>query len=96
MREDRDALEMAAKKLSIIKSKEAALATALDVLERVNKWGAKGQVWKPSLLLHKDSGWGGREVSVAVPIPFGVIQQAALNEVHRCRRELIQAGGLDT
>lgn len=87
-------MEAVGRKAALIRSKKEALAKARKVLERVKHYGKPKNVWRPSLILEKGGGYN-NDIAVEVPIPFGVVQQAALNEVYRARRELIAAGGLD-
>lgn len=88
-------MEAAGRQAGLIRSLKAELAKAQSTLAAVNQYGKAGQVWRPELRV-KDAppySYGHGEVTVRVAIPFGVIQQSALDEVRRLRREIIQAGG---
>lgn len=69
-----------------------ALAAAKRNLALINKHGP-GKVWNPEIQLKAPEPYRGGEVAIRVTIPFGVVQQQALYEVQRIRREIIQLGG---
>lgn len=88
-------MEAAGRQAGHIRNLKAELAKAESTLAAVNKHGKSGQVWRPEFRI-KDApaySYGHGEVTVRVVVPFGVIQQSALDEVRRLRREIIKAGG---
>ena len=85
-------MKAVAAKADQIQSKLRLLEQAEERLALVNKFGKEGQVWRPLLCLKEGERWGGRSVDIAIDIPFGVIQQQAVDAVKRIKRELVLLG----
>lgn len=65
------------------------LKKAEAVLANVNAYVTAGKVWRPQLCVKARGGYyDNDEVNITVTIPSGVIQQAAINDVVRIKREL--------
>lgn len=88
-------MKAAAERLDAIRAAKERLARAREVLALVNKYGKSGSVWRPSLQLKEPTPYSvyDRGASIAVAIPFGVIQQQAVYAVQAARREVIRLGG---
>jgi len=84
-------LEAAAQRLTDINHAVARLKAAEETLFYVNKYVEAGKVWRPNLVVKPaDRGYytSTPEITVRVEIPAGYVQQAAINAVVRCKREL--------
>ena len=65
------------------------LEKAQRTLKCVNEYVKSGSVWRPELCVRaRTAHWTDDSITVRVPVPAGVIQQSAINEVVRLKREL--------
>lgn len=85
-------LEAAGNRAGAIKRALTHLREVERQLALINKFGA-GKVWSIYLCLNPDRDRYDREVSVPVELPFGVVQQQAINAVVAARRAVVMAGG---
>lgn len=77
-----------------IEALKEELERARRVLTQVNLYGKAKSVWKPALILKAKSGsYSNDGVEIAVPIPFGIIQQSAVYEVAKIERAITMLGG---
>lgn len=84
-------LEAAAKRLEELNRAVDRLKAAEETLRLVNKCVEAGNVWRPALVVKPaDRGYytSTPEITVRVEIPADYVQQAAINAVVRCKREL--------
>lgn len=92
-----------AARAAVIRLAQQRLAEAqekLNLLHRYRKRGINDKAswevetsWEPKLLLKVGDRSGYGEVSVKVRIPYGVVEQQLVDDVNRCRREVIKLGG---
>lgn len=87
-------MEAAGKRADAIRHAQAYLAEQRRRLDLVNRYGTAGTVWTPSLQLDKGDRWGNGSTSIEIAIPFGVIQQSAVDAVRKAERALIKLGGM--
>lgn len=85
-------LEAAGNRASAIKRALTDLQEVERQLALINRHGA-GKVWNIHLCLNPNRDRYDREVSVPVNLPFGVVQQQAVNAVIAARRAVVLAGG---
>lgn len=85
-------LEAAGNRASAIKSALHRLGEVEHKLALINKHGA-GKVWEIRLCLNPNRDRYDREIDVVVVLPFGVVQQQAVDAVSAARREVVRLGG---
>lgn len=87
-------MEEAGRRAESIRRLAEQLATARKNLDAINKHGP-GKTWNPELEIKpRRDNWSNDAISLRVKIPFGVVQQSALDEVRRIEREIIKLGGM--
>lgn len=81
-------------KIAALENAYAAYSKTKHELELVQKYVKQGQVWEPTLCLHKAERYSSfGDVYIHVRIPAGVIQQSVLDRHLAAKRLLIQLGG---
>ncbi len=86
-------LEEQGKQVRIIAQAVKALLKAEEVLSLVNKHGKEGTVWRPKLRLKDHTGgYYNNEICIELEIPFGVVQQQAIYQVDKAKRNAVMAG----
>lgn len=87
-----DEMQDVARRVERIASLRNRLTEIEKKLALINRLGP-GKEWEVPIRL-KDGGHYDRPTEIFITVPFGVVQQQAVNRVAAVQREIIQLGGI--